>query len=292
MDKEKKRSIFSKLKSFLYAKFIKINDTPQRVAFGFGIGIFAGILPGTGPLAALFLAFIFRANRASALAASLLSNTWLSIATFLLAIKTGSAIFKISWQTLKNDWSLALAHWHWQDLFSVSIMKILLPVICGYLVISFLLGIISYTVVLAALKMKLLKKFWSSNALIAIALVFFIFTPLYAYSVRIDTFDTPPEPRLLYPISDKVELTGKDFLEFKWINDYTQTGNYVFRIYKGYNTYESGLINKQSIGRGENSVKIKSDFFENGQVYTWSLMQVDLSGRKSERSFNSFKVIK
>jgi len=59
----------------LYLKLIKINDTPQKIAFGFGLGVFSGIFPGTGPLAALFLALILRANRASALLGSLLTNT-------------------------------------------------------------------------------------------------------------------------------------------------------------------------------------------------------------------------
>jgi uncharacterized protein (DUF2062 family) len=293
MNKGKISGIFLKIKSFLYEKFIKINDTPQRVAFGFGIGVFTGIFPGAGPLAALFLAFVFRANRASALAASLLSNTWLSFVTFILAIKTGSAIFNISWQSLKDDWVSALAHWHWQNLFSASIIKIFLPVICGYLVVSLFLGIISYAVVLAVLKIRLRKKLGFLNWLIALILFSSLLTPLYAEGARLNRFNNaPPVPRLLYPINDKVVLSGKDFLEFKWINDFTPTDHYVFKIYKGYNMYESGLVNKQNIGGGENSVKIKSDFFENGQVYTWSLILVDFGGEKSEKSFNSFKVIK
>ena len=157
MNKIKISGIFLKIKSFLYDKFIKINDTPQRVAFGFGIGIFTGILPGAGPLAALFLAFIFKANRASALAASVLSNTWLSFVTFVLAIKTGSAIFNTSWESLKSDWVSMLAHWHWQDLFKASVLKIFLPVICGYIIISFILGLVAYMLVLLMLKMNIFR---------------------------------------------------------------------------------------------------------------------------------------
>jgi len=155
MDKEKAKSVFLKIKDFLYEKLFKINDTPQRIAFGFGLGVFAGILPGTGPLAALFLAFVFRANRASALASSLLTNTWLSLVTFLLAIKTGSAIFNVSWPSLKSDWALVISNWHWQNFFSGSILKIALPVVTGYLVISLLLAAISYIVLLFILKNSL-----------------------------------------------------------------------------------------------------------------------------------------
>jgi len=154
MNKEKISGILPKIRSFLNAKLFKINDSPQRVALGFGLGVFAGILPGTGPLAALFLAFIFKANRASALAASLLSNTWLSLVTFILAIKIGSAIFNISWQGLKNEWVIVLNHWHWQDLFKASILKILFPVICGYIIISLILGLVSYIAALLILKMN------------------------------------------------------------------------------------------------------------------------------------------
>lgn len=139
---------------FIYAKLFKINDTQQKVAIGFGLGVFAGILPGTGPLAALSLAFIFRANRAAALLGSLITNTWLSFVTFVLAIKAGSIIFNISWEKLQNDWAVATSHWHWQDLFSVSILEIIMPVMVGYLIISLCLGIISYVAVLIIIKKR------------------------------------------------------------------------------------------------------------------------------------------
>lgn len=150
-----KANFFGKLprvKDFFYQKLFKINDTPQKVALGFGLGVFAGILPGTGPLAALFLAFIFKANRASALIGSFLTNTWLSFVTFLLAIRIGSAIFRVSWQALKNEWVKTVTHLTWQGLFSASILKTILPVISGYFIISFCLGVISYLIALVILK--------------------------------------------------------------------------------------------------------------------------------------------
>ncbi len=152
MNKQKIKDQFIRLKDFLYAKLFKINDTPQRIALGFGLGIFTGIFPGSGPLAALFLALIFRVNRAAALCASLLTNTWLSVVTFLLAIKAGSAIFKISWQGLQNDWSALLSHFSWQNIFQASILRIILPVVAGYLCVSLCLGVIAYVAVLIVIK--------------------------------------------------------------------------------------------------------------------------------------------
>ena len=145
MNKESRQGLFLKIKVFLEEKLFKINDTPQRVAIGFGLGVFTGIFPGAGPLAALFLAFVFRANRASALIGSLLTNTWLSVVTSLLAIKTGSAIFKVDWQTVRAGFSSSVGNWQWQ---------VFLPVISGYIIIALALGIIAYIAALLILKWR------------------------------------------------------------------------------------------------------------------------------------------
>lgn len=132
----------------LYEKLFKINDTPQKIALGFGLGVFSGILPGTGPVAALFLAFILRVNRASALIGCLLTNTWLSFVTFLLAIKTGSAILGVSWQQVRQDWNSLFRQFSWPNLFKISVLKIIFPVILGYLIIGICLGVLTYLITL------------------------------------------------------------------------------------------------------------------------------------------------
>ena len=159
----KKNKIYRFLK-LLYIKLFRINDTPQKIALGFGLGVFTGILPGTGPLAALCLAFIFRVNRAAAFLASLATNTWLSIIIFLLSIKTGSAIMNLNWQDVYQTTTALFKDFHWQNFFKISVVKILLPVILGYLIISLCVGFVSYIVILIIIKRaktkrcKLLKK--------------------------------------------------------------------------------------------------------------------------------------
>ena len=39
-------------------KLLGINDSPHRIALGIGLGLFLGVLPGTGVIAALAVAFI------------------------------------------------------------------------------------------------------------------------------------------------------------------------------------------------------------------------------------------
>ncbi len=100
-------------------------------------------------------------------------------------------------------------------------------------------------------------------------------------------------PWLLAPVTDSINLTGKEFLEFKWKPDLSvNTDYYDFRLYKGYNMLASTLILKQRVNANEFSFKVNTATFENGQVYTWSLRRVILSGEKSDKSFSSFKVIK
>ncbi len=105
-------------------------------------------------------------------------------------------------------------------------------------------------------------------------------------------FNQPPEPRLRYPISETAVLAAGEPLEFEWWNYEEGIRGYTIRIYKGYNMYASALIHKEDLPSGASSVKIDSSMFEDGQVYTWSLNCVSYAGYKSDRSFNSFKVVK
>lgn len=131
---------------FIFDKLFMINDSPQKVALGVGIGVFCGIFPGTGPAAALFLAFVFRVNRAAALAGSLFSNTWLSLVTFILAIRVGSAILRVDWQQLKESSESIIRGFHFFAFFKLSFIKVFLPLILGYIVIGLVCGFFSYLI--------------------------------------------------------------------------------------------------------------------------------------------------
>jgi len=137
---------------FFQQKLFHINDTPLRIALGAGLGVFAGIIPGTGPIAALFLAMLFRVNRAAALLGSLLTNTWLSLVTFFLSIEVGSAILRINWQDAYNNWILFFKDFRWMKLFKLSIFKLILPVMLGYFIVAFFLGFLVYLTTLIVLK--------------------------------------------------------------------------------------------------------------------------------------------
>jgi len=143
-----------KLLIVLYVKLVRTNDTPQKVALGFGLGVFAGILPGTGPIAAVFLASLARVNRATALLGSLATNTWLSFVTFLISIKIGSRLIGADWQDIKEKWSMLFKHFSFPGFFKLSVLKILFPVMLGYLVVAICCGLVSYAVLILILNLR------------------------------------------------------------------------------------------------------------------------------------------
>jgi len=133
----------------IYLKLVRTNDTAQKVSLGFGLGVFLGIFPGSGPLAALFFSFLLRLNRGSALLGSLLTNTWLSFATFLLSIKVGAFVTGKDFSQTRQAVSAIIKDFHFKDLFNLSIFEIILPLLFGYLIIAFCLGIAAYLAALA-----------------------------------------------------------------------------------------------------------------------------------------------
>ncbi len=149
--KRKKNNKILRFLKLIYLKLFRINDTPQKIALGAGIGVFLGILPGTGPIAAVFMAFVLRVNRAAALFGSLLTNTWTSLATFLLSIKIGSHIMGVRWQDVYGNWLQFLKSFKVATLFKLTTLEIILPVIIGYFVISFFLGVVVYLVTLVVI---------------------------------------------------------------------------------------------------------------------------------------------
>jgi len=142
-----KRAILTRIARFfktIYIKLFRINDTPQKVAIGLGLGVFMGTLPGTGPVAALVLAVVLRVNKASALLGSLATNTWLSIPTFILAVNAGAIVTGNSYEGIRNDWALFTKNLNWGNFFNLSAYKIILPILIGYFIASLLFGIIAY----------------------------------------------------------------------------------------------------------------------------------------------------
>ena len=126
---------------YIYHQLLEINDTPCRKAVGLGLGVFLGIFPGTGPIAALVASTFLKVNKAAALLGSLLTNTWLSVVTFMLALKIGAKLTGASWQTISAQAKIHWDNFSWEDIFDISVSQIIYPLFLGYIVVGLCLGI-------------------------------------------------------------------------------------------------------------------------------------------------------
>jgi hypothetical protein len=113
-----------------------------------------------------------------------------------------------------------------------------------------------------------------------------------SFTLDAGPYNSPPEPRLKYPIYETAIISGEQPMEFSWWNDWIDTSGYILKVYKGYNMYAGNLVLKENLPASAVFFKVKADLFEEGKVYTWSLVRVSFAGYKSDKSFNSFKVIK
>jgi uncharacterized protein (DUF2062 family) len=135
--------MFMKLGGLLKHLFT-VNDDPHGIALGFGLGVFLGILPGTGPLAALVCAQFLRVNRAAALLGALLTNTWFSLVVLGFSVKLGAWILRVDWSAINRLTAAAFKPFNWHKLFQLPFKEVIFPVLLGYLVISLCLGILAY----------------------------------------------------------------------------------------------------------------------------------------------------
>lgn len=106
--------------------------------------------------------------------------------------------------------------------------------------------------------------------------------------------DEVPQVRLISPISENVDVTGKDTLEFKWsphegVSGYREY--YDFRLYKGYNMVETALVIKIRLSGDAYQFNVNADKFEKGRAYTWSVIQGYSGLKKSKEAFATFKIV-
>jgi uncharacterized protein (DUF2062 family) len=127
-----------RLAQSVYLEIFRINDSPSKIALGFGLGAFTGVMPGIGPVIAVLLAVLFRVNRASALLGSILFNTWVSVIALVLAVRTGAAVMGLNYHDVYTAWSGIFKAFTWEKLFTASVHDVLVPIGVGYVIISLL----------------------------------------------------------------------------------------------------------------------------------------------------------
>lgn len=137
------------------------------------------------------------------------------------------------------------------------------------------------------------KMVWLVLGLVALvlAVVFLAMAPRPLHS----SSEFSADPRILSPLSEKIDLTGQKTLVFTWDDSGGSAGRrryFDFRIYKGYQRYEPYIIFKQRLEPTVFSIEVDTALFEDGGRYTWSLAQSFMGQGISNEAYSLFTVTK
>jgi hypothetical protein len=122
-------------------RLLAIPESPHEIAKAFAVGVFVGIMPGTGPAIALIAAFVFRLSKVATVLGSFTTNPWTFAFVYAASYKIGIWILPhgapVEWNTLSHlnvGWVHELA-------------KVFPVVLTGGAVVGLGMALISYGVV-------------------------------------------------------------------------------------------------------------------------------------------------
>jgi len=143
----------------LIKKLLHIEDTPERTAMAYAIGIFLGFSPFLGfhTLAGLAIAFLFGLNRVAILLGVWTNTPWWIVPFYMIATWVGMWItgFWIDWATLKEIFQLGedrgfMSSDFWSHIASQ--WGLLLSFVIGSLILCTLLSFVAYPLSLKWIK--------------------------------------------------------------------------------------------------------------------------------------------
>lgn len=125
---------------------LTLNDTAERTALAFAIGVFLGFSPllGLHTLIGLALAFLFRLNKVAITVGVYINNPWTLIPFYAFATWVGVQITGMQGVNLPPDLAIGslftAAFWEWL----ASQWRLLIPAFVGSTLISLVLGLLAY----------------------------------------------------------------------------------------------------------------------------------------------------
>ncbi len=136
-------------------RFLALDDTPERIAFGFAVGVFISFSPllGLHTLLGMLIAVLFGLNRVAVFTGLWVNNPWTllpvySVATYLGRKLTGFppiSLPDLHWQELwhREFWLELAGQWH-----------ALKPLVLGSSILAVIAGVLSYMAALYWLRQR------------------------------------------------------------------------------------------------------------------------------------------
>lgn len=150
------QNTWQKIKAF-FLHFFTLKDTPHKIAAGFALGTFLGIVPGEGLATTLILATIFRINRASATAGVLATNMWGTVVVFPLVAIVGGFLFGSTPNHLTQQFEQTYHLGFRYFLSKVIFFDLALPLIVGFIIVAGAISLLFYFTLYFLLKYNKIK---------------------------------------------------------------------------------------------------------------------------------------
>ena len=131
---------------------LRLEDTPNRIAVAFGLGIFIAFFPllGIHTGLALLIAFVFRLSRVAILAGAWANNPWTIAPMYMAGTLLGCALLDVPSGGLSSiRWGLH-GRAFYESLFE-GLRPYVLPYVLGNLILGAVAGVIAYLAVRAVL---------------------------------------------------------------------------------------------------------------------------------------------
>jgi hypothetical protein len=135
-------------------KLLALDDTPERVALAFALGVVLAFSPllGLHTILGLTIAFAFRLNRAAVLIGVFVNNPWTIVPIYTAAAYLGWCLLGFPAAPVLPDfqWNHLWYGGFWMDLWRNA--AILRPLILGSTILCIIAGLVSYPLALGVIR--------------------------------------------------------------------------------------------------------------------------------------------
>jgi uncharacterized protein (DUF2062 family) len=128
--------------------FLHLDDTPQRIALAFAVGVYLSFHPllGLHTVMALVIAYAFRLSRAAILVGVYVNNPWTMAPMYAAGTALGCVLLGVPMDALRDiEWDLD--NWEFYHLLLVSLRPYVWPYVVGNTLLGIACGVIAYAVV-------------------------------------------------------------------------------------------------------------------------------------------------
>ena len=123
--------------------------SPELVARSFALGVFIGMLPGTGVVAALTVAVISRLHKPAVLLGALINNPWTTPFFYVISYRLGQRLTGFESQLAWHGWS----SWR-QPAWWAELLRLLWPTLLGTAIVGAVLALAGYGAVYGVLEWR------------------------------------------------------------------------------------------------------------------------------------------